>query len=73
MSLVRDARRFSNMDMVRRAYLNVIKEQPATVAQLHSSMVMWMVRWIKFRVYSKRDWPAELGEYPKHLEAEIKE
>lgn len=61
------------MDMVRRAYLAATKEEPKTLEQLRTSMVMWMVRWIKFRVYSKRDWPSELGEYPKHLEAEIKE
>ena len=61
------------MDIVRRAYLAATKEEPKTLEQLQNSMVMWMVRWIKFRAYSKRDWPSELGEYPKNREAEIKE
>jgi hypothetical protein len=61
------------MDMVRRAYLAAAKEKPTTLEQLQNNMVMLMVRWIKLRVYSKRDWPSELGEYPKNREAEVKE
>jgi hypothetical protein len=62
------------MDMVRRAYIQARKEiaQEDTMA-IHSAMVMNMVRWIKLRVYSKRDWPREFGEYPKHLEDSVTE
>ena len=51
----------------------LLEEKPTTLEQLQNNMVMLMVRWIKLRVYSKRDWPSELGEYPKNREAEVKE
>lgn len=63
------------MDMVRRAYIQAYEEVGplATVAELQNVMILRMVRWVKNRVYSKRDWPREIGEYPKHREAEIGE
>ena len=63
------------MDMVRRAFLQAIKVIPpgSDVNGLKGAMVLTMVRWIKLRVYPKRDWPAEFGPYPKELEAEVKE
>jgi len=61
------------MDMIRRAYIQTRKEVPSgTIEAFHETMIMNMVRWIKLRVYSKRDWPREFGEYPKHLEKAIK-
>lgn len=62
-----------SMDIVRRAYLQAMQEMKAgaTVEQLQDDMILRMVRWVKNRVYSKRDWPRELGEYPKHRESEI--
>jgi len=59
------------MDMVRRAYLQAVKKEPKSIDELHQEMIRSMVWWIKKRVYLKRDWPSELGEYPKHLEKEI--
>jgi len=58
------------MDIVKRAYIQAKKEieHEDTVDALHSAVVMNIVRWIKLGVYSKRDWPREFGEYPKHLE-----
>ena len=54
------------MDIVKRAYIQAREELPetATIAELHQEIVMLMVRWINFRVYSKRDWPHEFGKYP---------
>ena len=61
------------MDMVRRAYIQAMQEMPAgaTVEQLQDNMILRMIRWIKNRAYPSRDWPRELGEYPKHRESEI--
>ena len=61
------------MDIVRRAYLLTIKELPqdASLMAFHNAMTFNMVRWIKLRVYAKRDWPSELGEYPKELEKDV--
>lgn len=63
------------MDMVRRAYIQARKEvHPMDPNEmLHEAMIKNMVRWIKLRVYGKRDWPKEFGPYPQHLEKEIKE
>lgn len=63
------------MDIVKRAYLQVKTELPddVPISYLHQEMVKEMVRWIKLGAYPRRDWPTrELGEYPKHLEAEVK-
>lgn len=59
--------------MVRRAYLQARERltPDASASDLHHDMILSMVRWIKFRVYPGRDWPKELGKYPKYLEAEV--
>ncbi len=63
------------MDIVKRAYLQSQKELKPneSIEVLNAAVIMNMVRWIKLRVYSKRDWPKEFGPYPQHLEAAIKE
>ena len=63
------------MDIVRRAYLETLKEiEPDTdsATYFHELMRKNMVRWIELRVYGKRDWPKELGEYPQALASRMR-
>jgi len=59
------------MDIVKRAYLQTKNELPpeSSLVEVHKAIVLNMVRWIKLRVYSKRDWPKEFGPYPQYLES----
>lgn len=62
------------MDIVKRAYTQAKELLPSNTPlnEVHQDMVLSMVRWIKLRVYARRDWPTrEFGEYPKHLEEKV--
>lgn len=55
------------MDIVRRAYIQTMQKNQdigVPIEAFHQEMKELMVRWIQARVYSKRDWPKEFGEYP---------
>lgn len=55
------------MDIVRRAYIQVMQKNQeigVPIEAFHQEMKEFMVGWIQARVYSRRDWPREFGEYP---------
>jgi hypothetical protein len=63
------------MDIVRRAYLETLKEiEPDTdsATYFHERMRQNMVRWIELKAYSRSDWPKEMGAYPVKLAQEIR-
>jgi hypothetical protein len=61
------------MDIVKRAYFQARREATLEMGwpSFEGLMIRNMVHWIKLRVYSKRDWPREFGEYPQHLEKDV--
>jgi len=60
------------MDIVKRAYLKISEEIEGTmpddeVIRFQQRVRDEVIRLIKVRAYSGRDWPRELGPYPEEL------
>lgn len=57
------------LDIVKRAYLRVKEDTPRTpeLAEFHNDVTIEVMRLIRMRVYSGRDWPREYGPMPDEL------
>lgn len=57
------------MDIVKRAYLKIKEEmeRDQDTWEFHSRVRLEVIRLIKVRAYSGRDWPREFGSIPDEL------
>jgi len=63
------------MDIVKRAYLKVKEEMEGDqdLFEFHERVQHEIIRLIRVRAYSGRDWPKELGSYPNELKKSVKQ
>lgn len=59
------------MDIVKRAYLNTLNREPDScpLPDFRQKVRKEIVRLVKVRAYSPRDWPREFGSLPDELRA----
>jgi len=57
------------MDIVKRAYLNTLNDEPddCSLPDFRRKVREEIIRLIKLRAYSPRDWPKEFGHLPDEL------
>ena len=62
------------MDIVKRAYLNTLNHTPddCSLPDFRQKVREEIIRLVKVRAYSPRDWPREFGSLPDDLRAAMK-